>query len=138
MTTSYSKGNVPFSWEKKPGVSKITTTKNYDTGDFSPKLPPPSCPVPEKSKVAPLHHLQIPLPPCNFQPPLHSRSSFRRIFKKRDYDPFYMAYKECTKTSRKGKDGFGFEMKNNKKKNSMSTFSCKKSCSVMENSISIC
>ncbi|CAN4122523.1 unnamed protein product [Withania somnifera] len=130
MTTIYSKDNVPFSWERKPGVSKITPTKNCTTGDFSPKLPPPPCPMPEKSKAAP----KLPLPS-----PSPSKSSSRRIFKKRDYDPFYMAYKECTKSSRKGEDQFGFEMKNNKKKkkkNSISTFSCKKSCTVMENSIS--
>ncbi|MCD9645101.1 hypothetical protein HAX54_033777, partial [Datura stramonium] len=125
MTTNnkvHFKGNVPFSWEKKPGVSKITPTKNCATGEYSPKvLPPPPC----KSKVAPLHHLQIPLPPCTSQPPAPplSRSSSRRIFKKQDNhdDPFYIAYKECTKSSRKCKDDFGFEMKNknknNKKKN---------------------
>lgn len=128
MTTSNSIGNVPFSWEKKPGVSKTTPTKNCDTRDFSPKLPPP--PVAEKANVAPLRHLQLPPPPCNFQPrPPHSKCSCRRIFKKRDYDPFYLAYKECTKSPRKG---------TNNKKNSMSTFSCKNTCRVMENSISIC
>lgn len=130
MTTSNSIGNVPFSWEKKPGVSKTTPTKNCDTRDFSPKLPPPPSPVAEKANVAPLRHLQLPPPPCNFQPrPPHSKCSCRRIFKKRDYDPFYLAYKECTKSPRKG---------TNNKKNSMSTFSCKNTCSVMENSISIC
>ncbi|PHT50982.1 hypothetical protein CQW23_10729 [Capsicum baccatum] len=114
----HSKGNVPFSWEKKPGVSKITPTKGCDSGDFSTKLPPPPC------------AFQLPRPPL-------WRSSSRRICRKQDYDdPFDMAIKECTKSSRKGKDDFGFERK--KKKNSMSSFSCKKSCSVVENSIIIC
>nr|XP_033508560.1 uncharacterized protein LOC104120621 isoform X4 [Nicotiana tomentosiformis] len=97
----HSKGNVPFSWENKPGVSKITPTKNCSTGGFSPKLPPPPCPVPEKAKGAAFHRLQIPPPPCAFQPPPSLlRSSSRRGFNKQD-DPFLMAYKECTKSSRK-------------------------------------
>ncbi|KAM3237530.1 hypothetical protein P3L10_012559 [Capsicum annuum] len=117
----HSQGNVPFSWEKKPGVSKITPTKSCDTGDFSTKLPPP---------------------PCAFQPPWPRpplwRSSSRRICRKQGYDdPFDMAIKECTKSLRKSKADFGFERKK-KKKNSMSNFSCKKSCSVMEDSIIIC
>lgn len=135
--------NVVFSWEKKPGVSKvITQPKN------SPKpLPPPPCPVPEKSKVAPLHHLQIPLPPCTFDAPPLLRSSSRRIFKKHDdlNDPFYIAQKECTKSLRKGNNFFGglfskddFRIGMKKKKNSsMAIFSCKKSCNVMEDNITI-
>lgn len=130
----HSKGNVPFSWENKPGVSKITPTKNCATGGFSPKLPPPPCLVPEKAKGAAFHHLQIPPPP-----PL-LRSSSRRGFNKQD-DPFLIAYKECTKSSRKGnkflggfsKDDFGFGMKNKKKNKSI--FSCKNSCSVMEDNV---
>lgn len=60
-----SKPNVPFSWEKKPGVCKvIKPTKT------PPKvLPQPPCPLPEKLKIAPFHNLQIPLPPCAFLAP---------------------------------------------------------------------
>ncbi|KAA8528440.1 hypothetical protein F0562_035795 [Nyssa sinensis] len=94
-------GNVPFSWENKPGVSKITCHDcPADEGHFKVKvLPPPPCPPENIAAKASYHDLQIPLPPCPFQPP--SRSSSRRGIRKED-DPFLTAYKECTKSTRKG------------------------------------
>ncbi|KAL2529443.1 uncharacterized protein Fot_22044 [Forsythia ovata] len=131
-------GNVPFSWENKPGVSKVAP-QDYDVHHHRlapPKLPPPPCP-PEKGRAS-FHGMQIPLPPCSFQQP--SRSNSRKGLKKID-DPFLMAYKKCTKSTRKGKttplragreDDQRFGLKKNV---AMSVFSCKNSCSVREDSI---
>uniref|UniRef100_A0A5B7BYG1 Uncharacterized protein n=1 Tax=Davidia involucrata TaxID=16924 RepID=A0A5B7BYG1_DAVIN len=127
----HSQGNVPFSWENKPGVSKVTRHDcPTDEGHFKVKLPPPPCPT-ENVRVS-FHDLQIPLPPCAFQPP--SRSSSKRGLRKED-DPFLTAYKECTKSTRKGKlstkkDGVGFGIRKN-----MSIFSCKQSCSVRDDNM---
>ncbi|CAA3007005.1 Hypothetical predicted protein [Olea europaea subsp. europaea] len=138
----HSQGNVPFSWENKPGVRKITPQEydihNHDHCFAPPKLPPPPCP-PENGRVS-FHDMQIPLPPCAFQQ--LSRCSSRNSLEKFD-DPFLIAYKECTKSTRKGKTtscagreddkGFGLIKKNVSV--SGSVFSCKKSCSVREDSI---
>ncbi|CAI9777199.1 unnamed protein product [Fraxinus pennsylvanica] len=135
----HSQGNVPFSWENKPGVRKITL-QEYDVHHHQyfapPKLPPPPCP-PENGRAS-FHDMQIPLPPCTFQQ--LSRSDSRKGLKKID-DPFLIAYKECTKSTRKGKttscagreDNKGFGL--TKKNVPVSVFSCKKSCSVREDSI---
>ncbi|KAI3465237.1 hypothetical protein Pfo_021900 [Paulownia fortunei] len=132
----HSQGNVPFSWENKPGVSKsaaaVAARQDHHHHLAQPKLPPPPCP-PDNARVS-FHDLQIPLPPCAFQPP--SRSSSKKGLKKID-DPFLIAYKEVTKSTKKGKSlgankgdqGLGV-MKN------MSIFSCKQSsCSVTEDSV---
>ncbi|KAK4428711.1 hypothetical protein Salat_1170900 [Sesamum alatum] len=140
----HSQGKVPFSWENKPGVSKEVARQHdhdhdhdHDHGhdvEPTPKLPPPPCP-PENARV-PFHDLQIPLPPCPFQPAAPSRSSSRKGLKKID-DPFLIAYKEVTKSNKKSKglggskgdQGFGL-MKN------MAIFSCKQSsCGVAEDSV---
>ncbi|KAK2977683.1 hypothetical protein RJ640_006023 [Escallonia rubra] len=134
----HSHGNVPFSWENKPGVSKAAAFEeefrsDEGRGQSGRRLPPPPCP-PEQKARASFHDLQVPLPPCAFQGQL--RSSSKRGLRYQD-DPFLMAYKECTKTTRKGKVlgvgrddifGHGFRKK-------MSNFSCKQSCSVMEDSM---
>ncbi|KAG6434726.1 hypothetical protein SASPL_106368 [Salvia splendens] len=97
----HSQRNIPFSWENAPGVSKAVA-------------PPP--PKPEKSRDS----LQIPLPPC-------ANSSMKKGAKKnssRMDDPFLIAYKEVTKSTKKGKSqGFGFGVM----KKNISIFSCKQS-----------
>lgn len=125
----HSQRNIPFSWENEPGVSKAAAPphdqNHHHEHAAPPKLPPPPCP-PESSRVS-YHDLQIPLPPCAFQPP--SRSSSKKGVKKMDDDPFLIAYREVTKSTRKGKGGS--VMKKN-----MSIFSCKQSsCSVAEDSV---
>ncbi|CAI9771343.1 unnamed protein product [Fraxinus pennsylvanica] len=134
----YSHGNIPFSWENKPGVSKVKQQDdNYqmDPQPLAPPPPPPPPQLPENSRASIHHDTKIPLPPCAFQP-VPVRSSSRRGLKKID-DPFLMAYKECTKSSkndqnptRSSGEDQGFGLKKN-----MSFFSCKKSCSVIEDSI---
>lgn len=130
-------GNIPFSWENKPGVRK-DGQKNLDGEEWvvvvqnnsstkEGKLPPPPS---EKSNKAIFHDIGLPLPPCAFQPPLRSnsrrskdlRSSSRRS---KDDDPFLMAYKECTKSNKKG----------NLMRSNSFLGSCKHSCSVRDDSI---
>ncbi|KAH6764904.1 hypothetical protein C2S51_016153 [Perilla frutescens var. frutescens] len=131
----HSQRNIPFSWENEPGVSKAAPPQHHHRDVvLPPKLPPPPCPA-ENSRVS-YHDMNIPLPPCAFQPP--SRSFSKKGIKKID-DPFLIAYREVTKSIRKGKgvgankedQRFGVIMKKN-----MSIFSCKQSsCSVVEDSV---
>ncbi|PHU01262.1 hypothetical protein BC332_31049 [Capsicum chinense] len=132
-----SKRIVSLSWENKQGVSnKVTQTKfDYDHIQFSQINP---LPLSKNTN----HGMKIPPPPCYYErPPRLIRSSSRRGFKKQDDDPFYIAYKECTKRSRKGKvvddlrnDDCFVGMKMNK--NYMSSlFSCKHSCGVRDDSV---
>ncbi|OMO70852.1 hypothetical protein COLO4_28461 [Corchorus olitorius] len=135
QTKVHSQGNVPFSWENKPGVCKMTSQDCLKEDFFLQKLPPPPCP-PETARVSISNSIQdnkIPPPPGAFQPP--SRSSSRRGLKKSD-DPFLAAYKECTKSTNKGKlaknvNGGG---SGNLKKGVFS-FSCKQSCSVRDDNL---
>ncbi|CAA2972748.1 Hypothetical predicted protein [Olea europaea subsp. europaea] len=136
----YSHGNIPFSWENKPGVSKVKQQDDNSQMDPQPHappptpLPPPPMQLPENSRASIRHDMKVPLPPCAFQS-VPVRSSSRRGLKKID-DPFLMAYKECTKSSKNDKiltrsirENQGFGLKKN-----MSIFSCM-SCSVIENNI---
>ncbi|KAF7137150.1 hypothetical protein RHSIM_Rhsim07G0217500 [Rhododendron simsii] len=121
-----SQGAVPFSWEKRPGVSKVAAhwDCSADVGQFGQKLPPPPCP-PESARAS-FHELPVPLPPV-FQLP--TRSSSRRGIRKQD-DPFLNAYRECTKGSIEGKDGGRFRLGKN-----MNFLSCKHSVSVRDDSM---
>ncbi|XVE95061.1 hypothetical protein REPUB_Repub02eG0064000 [Reevesia pubescens] len=121
----HSQGNVPFSWENNPGVCKETSQEGSEEDYFLQKLPPPPCP-PESARMS-IHDIKIPPPPCAFHPP--SRTSSRRGLKISD-DPFLAAYKECTKSTRKGKKDEGSGLKKG-----MFNFSCKKSCSVRNDNL---
>lgn len=131
---AHSRGTIPFSWENKPGVSKLTHQDCPTTeGDFVVKLPlaPPPCPS-EAAKTS-VYDLQIPLPPCPFQPP--SRSSSAKGLRKHDHeDPFLAAYKECTKSTAKGRS-FKNHVRSAFSWKNMLVFSCKRSCSVRDDNL---
>ncbi|MBA0676539.1 hypothetical protein Goari_018014 [Gossypium aridum] len=113
-------GNVPFSWENKPGVCKETSQQQHY---FLQKLPPP--PPPSTS----IHGTKIPPPP----PFALSGSYSRRGFKKSN-DPFLAAYMECTKSTSNVKLGEKHGGGSGLKKG-LFNFSCKQSCSVRNGSL---
>lgn len=138
---------ITFSWEKKPGVSKVTSTHHGENlipkeEEFLAKLPPPPC-TPEESatthhKNHPLLDFQIPLPPCAFQPP-----NYETFSKMQDGDPFFAAYKKCTKSTKsvdrnsKLQINTSMETTQTRLRNSisMSFISCKRSCAVRDNNL---
>lgn len=92
------------------------------------KLPPPPIQQPEGGKAVSVSiDLQnIPLPPCAFLPPISRNGSKREV----QDDPFLAAYNKCTKSSDNTRRGSNF-----KKKNGVNILSCKRSCSVRDDSI---
>lgn len=141
----YSQGSIPFSWEHKPGISKVTNPDcliidgtNLQVLNLKPSsLQPPSLPS-NSRKLDATTDRKIPLPPCplSSQPPRRSTSSKDNRWQD---DPFLVAYKECTKTVKSGDDGklpsdqdggknsFAIVSKGSRKK-SRSLFLCKNSC----------
>lgn len=106
----YSPINVPFSWEYKPGLSKITHQRSRKdairhAAQFVLSPPPCSLTVPHRVREVE-DEKQIPLILCSVQP----ITSFRKDQKKDD--PFLEAYKNCTQSplklarSRAGKRTF--------------------------------
>ena len=96
---THSPGKIPFSWEKKPGVSKVTMAENFQREHkFVPKLQPPPCTAkPARTSV---HDFHIPLSPCAFQPPYYTVSKNGLIWMQVDHDPFLGAYKKCTRSTK--------------------------------------
>ncbi|CAA0821050.1 Unknown protein [Striga hermonthica] len=131
----HSQGKVPFSWEKKPGVSKATARPPEHNRVPPRKLPPPPCPPGMlDARLSSVRDSQIPRVRL-------SRSASRKDTKKVTDDPFLIAYKEVTKSdykkdkglirrSEKGDRGLG-ALRN------IFMFSCKvqSSCIVQENSV---
>ncbi|KAK7310755.1 hypothetical protein RJT34_08466 [Clitoria ternatea] len=126
-------GKVSFSWEKKPGVAKVTSLIPKEQ-----ELPPPPCTMEASIAKNPIHDFQIeiPLPPCAFQPPYYRTSSKRGLWVQHD-DPFVAAYKECTKSKKHAKmnkkltrNGIGSRVKK-----SMCFLSCYQSCTVRDNNL---
>ncbi|XP_020236137.1 uncharacterized protein LOC109815751 [Cajanus cajan] len=136
---------ITFSWEKKPGVSKVITSSAHVESliipkehEFLAKLPPPPC-TPEESLTHknPLHDFQIPLPPCAFQPPYYRTSSKRGLWVQ-DKDPFLAAIKECTKNQKSAKVKNKKSIKDgieSRVRKSMFFFTCSRSCSVHDNNL---
>lgn len=125
----HSQRNIPFSWENEPGVSKAAAPPQHHHDYEAPLPPPPS----KSARAFTYHDMQIPLPPCAFQPPL--RNSSKKGLKKMDNDPFLIAYKEVTKSTRKGK---AMAMEENKRfgiMKNMSIFSCKQSSCGVNDSV---
>ncbi|MBA0550540.1 hypothetical protein Golob_021479 [Gossypium lobatum] len=116
-------GNVPFSWENKPGVCKETSQQQHY---FLQKLPPPPPPPPPSTSI---HGTKIPPPP----PFALSGSYSRRGFKKSN-DPFLAAYMECTKSTSNVKLGEKHGGGSGLKKG-LFNFSSKQSCSVRNGSL---
>ena len=108
-------GRIAFSWENKPGISKGSEKLQ----DLVPKLPLPPCTA-EGTRNS-VHDLQIPLPPCAFQPPYYRTPSKRGLIWMQDDDPFLAAYKECTKSRKKKSFKTGIEWSLRK---SLLLFSC--------------
>ncbi|GAV69050.1 hypothetical protein CFOL_v3_12551 [Cephalotus follicularis] len=119
----HSQGSIPFSWEDKPGVSKIKHKE---------------CPIDRRLNLTSSHDLDkslvkipIPLPPCPLQTPQRSSSTKlslgRRWWRE---DPFLAAYKECTKSKMSsGKLGIESKASNGSlTRKSKLIFSCKNSC----------
>lgn len=87
--------SIPFSWESKPGLCKVTYQKN-ELRCSNIVLQPPPC---SSSRTA--HNKQNPVDGPNFIFCAVQSSSVRnRLFglESQTEDPFVEAYKKCTKT----------------------------------------
>ncbi|KAI4337081.1 hypothetical protein L6164_015536 [Bauhinia variegata] len=135
----HSPKKIPFQWEKKPGVCRVKDGEDL-AGEqgLVPKLPPPPCTTDGTSRNSIVADLQIPLPPCSFQPPYYRTSSKRGLIWVQDDDPFLTAYKECTKTIKNG----DYNKNSSKTGGIQSTlrkglliFSCKRSGAVRDNNV---
>ncbi|EOY15659.1 Uncharacterized protein TCM_034657 [Theobroma cacao] len=125
----YSHVNVPFSWELKPGVSKVTHEEgSIDLRHISVNLPPP--PRLSKSAWFCVDDLQGVLPPCQLQP-LPRSAAKKGNFNKQE-DPFVAAYRKCAEYSINGQ--LGTDSKNDacrtRTMRNMCTLLCKYSCTV--------
>lgn len=111
----HSQGNIPFSWEDKPGVSKSCKVTNYDqycpidVGLYALNRNPPPPPSDGNSTKVLVHNKKVPpppprAPPCSIQLP-PKRSTSVKGLRWWHEDPFLAAYKECTKSSTGGRNG---------------------------------
>ncbi|KAI3972784.1 hypothetical protein MKX01_019442 [Papaver californicum] len=144
----HSQGNVPFSWENQPGVSKKTYCQDNhqysgdDDGYYKQLLPLPPChPISSDSTDKTKIDLQLlPLPPCAIQYKLklsrsNSTTSSRKGLKRFNEDPFFAAYKECTKTKSRSISTTKSRSISTTKSSGFGIFSCKNSCGVKEDSL---
>ncbi|KAL5847184.1 hypothetical protein ACOSQ3_010708 [Xanthoceras sorbifolium] len=141
--------NVPFSWEIKPGVSKLKKLMTPGQEGIErwhltlDQLPSPPCPPSKGSRANNVYandqdQLQVPLYLCPFQSPMS-----KRVVGKKEDDPFLVAYRKCTElygasgklSSDQHHDYGKIDARRSKKikmmKNmSMYVLSCKYSCAV--------
>ncbi|XVF59224.1 hypothetical protein PTKIN_Ptkin07bG0258500 [Pterospermum kingtungense] len=146
----HSQGNIPFSWEDKPGVSKsckVTHCDQYcpiDVGLFAlNRTSPPSDTGGNSTKILVHHDKKVPPPPpCSIQLLHPKRSTSMKGLKWWQEDPFLAAYKECTKSSggngklssSEGRKNSGSSSKLLVRKKKIS-FSCKSSSEVRDDSL---
>ncbi|XVF39767.1 hypothetical protein PTKIN_Ptkin01aG0058900 [Pterospermum kingtungense] len=101
----YSKVNIPFSWELKPGVSKVTHEEgSIDVRHVTPNLHSP----PHLSKTSArfcVADLQGIISPGQLQLQLRPRSTAKKGNVNKQEDPFAAAYMKCTEYSVNGKLG---------------------------------
>ncbi|KAL7101552.1 hypothetical protein ACP275_08G061100 [Erythranthe tilingii] len=116
----HSHGNVPFSWEEKPGVPKSNRHQKSSSDDTCLKIQPDDDPMVRISCVHPPHKNIAPPPqnPCS-----KARKSLCKRWKLDD--PFLTALKSCSKRS---VEEYSNKGKNN---NISSVFSCKYSCDIV-------
>ncbi|QCE16439.1 hypothetical protein DEO72_LG11g3455 [Vigna unguiculata] len=124
---THSPGRVPFSWERKPGIPKVSVAESFQRErKFVQKLQPPPYTSFQRNYD---HALEIPLPPCTFQP--HYKDRIRM----QDHDPFLEAYKKCSKSRKTVERNKKLQIKTSietRLRNSMSFISCKQSCVVRD------
>ncbi|KAB2045043.1 hypothetical protein ES319_D01G134200v1 [Gossypium barbadense] len=134
----YSQVNVPFSWELKPGVSKVTSEdSSIDISHFTVKLAPPPCL--SKSDRFCVNNLQgvLNVPPCQLRPK-PTRSSAKKGNVNSQDDPFVAAYRKCTEqsaddsTDDENDASSGTTMRTRK---NICTLSCKYSCTVSSDNV---
>ncbi|CAL0305777.1 unnamed protein product [Lupinus luteus] len=89
--------NVPFSWEYKPGFSKVTPELSNNNTLRRRNLvlkPPPSKTTIQKLRVH--DTLESPFVLCSVQPPSLMRVNSYPTGSLKNEDPFIEAYKKCT------------------------------------------
>ncbi|KAK8465398.1 LOW QUALITY PROTEIN: hypothetical protein PHAVU_009G074000 [Phaseolus vulgaris] len=75
---THSPGRVPFSWEIKPGIPKVTVAESFQ----------------REHKF--VHKLQLPPPSTSFQ--RNYDHAFQCPIRMQDHDPFLEAYEKCTRS----------------------------------------
>ena len=130
------KVNVPFSWEVKPGVCKLSTdiqSSGALLSHFTLQLSPPPSSFSPRNYMGDIGLQNVP----RNQPATRGSSSFRMGMEKAE-DPFLAAFMRCTRSSsmhnlsgKNEKDvGFG------KRKSILrGTLSCKYSCPIIEDNL---
>lgn len=161
MSAASSRANVPFSWEKKPGMSKVkapSSSNHYSLNHYlsttSLKLTPPPRLSSQRSSSA-VHPRSRSRSLCSNVDVQPSAASFRNSFKLnggtsptvgKEEDPFLAAFIKCTqmhsssRTANNGQkygadhhaDGFSSGKKNTMFLMFTSTLSCKYSCAVRD------